>query len=291
MAVVELGEEGPAEESADGSSPDDDISEDGPLHPTPATHHHRLTDVQLSLANKSTILCGRLTVGRRRLLRLRGLVGGCGRRPQHERRGCHALEECVQLTQRERVVQRLQRTDRRHAAEPLERRYAHAKLVPSGRGKRGSREGTLTVRRGGGRDHDAQVRRRARARDDGGAEEASSGELAARAQPEHLEVGHLAGDAVPLPAPCGPALATLPDSRAVVPRPPRAERERRQGQLVRRRLHALDVDERRQRRGRAAGAGGRPLGGRGPCCGEPGAGRDGTESVSMRARGQVTERK
>lgn len=80
----------------------------------------------------------------------------------------------------------------------------------------------LTVASVGGGYHDAQVGRGAGAGDDGGAEEAGGGELAARAQPQHLEVAHLAGDAVPLAAPCIPRVAT-----ARQPRPRAAARPER----------------------------------------------------------------
>lgn len=54
--------------------------------------------------------------------------------------------------------------------------------------------------------HDAKIGRGTGAGDDGRAEEAGSGpgQLAARSQPQHLEVAHLAGDAVPLAPPCVP---------------------------------------------------------------------------------------
>lgn len=69
-----------------------------------------------------------------------------------------------------------------------------------------NRNQVLTVVGVGAGNHDTQIGRGAGARDDGGAEEAGggAGQLAARAQPQHLEVAHLAGDAVPLAPPCAP---------------------------------------------------------------------------------------
>lgn len=121
----------------------------------------------------------------------------------------------------------------------------------------------LTVAAGRGGDHDAQVGRGAGARDDGGAEEPlRAGQLAAR-QPQHLEVAHLAGDAVPLAPPCAPHATAFGRGRRArggpraararaLSRAARPERQRRQRQFVRGRLHALHVhDGADERRGRA----------------------------------------
>lgn len=78
---------------------------------------------------------------------------------------------------------------------------------PAGRGS--GHVTSLTVAGGRRRDHYAQVRRGAGAGDDGRAEQSRGRQLAARTQPQHLEVAHLAGDAVPLAPPCVPRGATL----------------------------------------------------------------------------------
>ena len=151
-----------------------------------------------------------LTVGGRRLLVRRRR--GRGRRAQQHGRRRHALQERVQLPQRQRVVQRLQRPDGRHAAEALHCRCDRTSVRGAGgaRGAAGCGAVTsLTVAGGRRGDHDAQVGRGAGAGDDGGAEEPRGRQLAARAEPEHLEVAHLAGDAVPLAPPCVPRGATL----------------------------------------------------------------------------------
>lgn len=61
------------------------------------------------------------------------------------------------------------------------------------------------------RDHDTQIGRGAGAADDGRTEETGPGPLRPRTprEPQHLEIAHLAADAVPLSAPYVPhALAT-----------------------------------------------------------------------------------
>lgn len=69
-----------------------------------------------------------LTVGGRGLL-----VRRRGRRAQQHGRGGDPLQEGVQLAQRQRVVQRLQRPDGRHAAEALHRRCTDERSVSAGR--------------------------------------------------------------------------------------------------------------------------------------------------------------
>lgn len=95
----------------------------------------------------------------------------------------------------------------------------------------------LTITRGGSGYHDAQVRRRARPRDDGRGEQPGGRQLAPRAQPQHLEIAHLAGDAVPLPPPCAPPYAIY----LCIPPVPPSERYRREGELVSGGLDAVHV--------------------------------------------------
>lgn len=116
-------------------------------------------------------------------------------------------------------------------------------------------ERRLTVAGRRRRYHDAKVGRGARTRDDGRGEEASRRQLAARAQSQHLEVAHLAGDAVPLPPPCAPPHATGAGTTQPGPRRhspplklpggkrPVAEGYGRERELVSRGLDAVHVNK------------------------------------------------
>lgn len=236
-----MGEEGPADDRPLGSSPDDDISDDGPLQPTPADH-------SVSTAPRGAA-GGTLTAERHSLLVGDGCLcgsgaGGAGGVPSST--GAAVTRSRKASSWRSDSALCSVSSGRMAGTPPNPSTAAARQHCQSGppAPEELRAEHTLTVagrRRG---DHDSEVGRRAGPGDDGRAEEAGGGQLAAGAEPQHLEVAHLAGDAVPLAPPCVPRSATLAAVRQARPgRRARPEGDGGQRELVSRGLDAAHVNE------------------------------------------------